>query len=95
MNLIISAEFSAPPSDIQAFRTLTLYATVFKSLDCLVEANKPEIDYYYYHWLKDKYGYDFVKQMIYIGEERGLKIRYNIISDRLTFNNLRKFVELI
>ena len=94
MNLIISAEFVAPPSEVEAFRALTLYATVFHNMDCLVEANRTEIDFYY-HWLRGKYSYDFVKSMVYLNEERGKKIKYNVVADRLTFNNLRNFVVLI
>ena len=47
MNLLIDCELTAPPSEIGAFRTLTLYATVFYQLDCLIEAKPEEIDYYY------------------------------------------------
>ena len=54
MNLLISGELTAPPSEVSAFRSLTLYATVFKHLDCLVEVPKQEIDFYH-KWLKDKY----------------------------------------
>jgi pantothenate kinase-related protein Tda10 len=94
MNLIISAEFTAPPSEVSVFRTLTMYATLFRSMDCLVEANKHEIDYYY-KWLRDKYAKDYIKQMICIGEETGIFIKYNVRYDRLTLNNLNNFISLI
>ena len=94
MNLIISAEFTAPPSEVYAFRTLTMYATFFRGMDCLVEAREEEIDFYY-KWLRGKYAKDYVKQLIKIGEERsGIKIRYRT-SDRLTFDNLDSFIRLL
>jgi hypothetical protein len=80
-----------PPSEVTAFRTLTLYATTFKRLDCLVECKLEEIDLYY-HWLKDHWSYDFVKGMVIINEEKGIKIKYSKYIERLTFNNLNQFI---
>ena len=63
-NLIISAEYSAPPSEIYAFRTLTMYASVFKGYECVVEVtNWEEVDRYY-KWLKGNYIYDYIKDMV-------------------------------
>jgi hypothetical protein len=91
MNLIISGELTPPPGEVAAFRTLTLYATTFKRLDCLVECKKEEIDLYY-HWLKSNWSYDFVEAMVKIDEENGIKIRHSKYIDRLTFNNLGQFI---
>jgi hypothetical protein len=91
MNLIISGELTVPSSEVAAFRTLTLYATIFKRLDCLVECKNEEIDLYY-HWLKNNWSYDFVEAMVRIDEEKGIKIRQSKYVDRLTFNNLDQFV---
>jgi hypothetical protein len=91
MNLIISGELTIPPGEVRAFRTLTLYATTFKHLDCLVECKKEEIDLYY-HWLKNNRSYDFVKSIVTIDEEKGIKIRYSKYIDRLTYNNLGQFI---
>ena len=93
MNLLISGELTAPPSEVSAFRNLTLYATTFKNLDCLVEVQPSEIDYYY-HWLKDKYALDFVRQLVYVGEETGFKLQYSHIK-RLTYNNLNDLIFVI
>jgi hypothetical protein len=93
MNLLISGELTAPPSEVSAFRTLTLYATTFKQLDCLVEVQRDEIDFYY-RWLKDRYALDFVKQIVYTGEEHGFKIQYSHIK-KLTFNNLNHLIFVI
>lgn len=87
MNLIISGELTAPKSEVGAFRSLTLYATVFKKLDCLVECESEDIDFYY-KWLKEKYSYDFVKQMVKRGEEKGVVIRYSKYIEAITFDNL-------
>jgi hypothetical protein len=94
MNLIISAEYSAPPSEIYAFRALTMYASVFRHYDCLVEVSKGEIDYYY-KWMREKYIYDYIKQIVDIGEEDGVYIRYSNDRDRLTLNNLNEYMVLV
>ena len=93
MNLLISGELTAPPSEVSAFRSLTLYATVFKNLDCLVEVDRQEIDFYY-KWLRDKYAYDFVKQMVYRGEEQGFRLQYGNIK-KLTYNNLNDLIFVV
>lgn len=93
MNLLISSELTAPPSEVSAFRSLTLYATTFKQLDCLVEVEKDQKDFYY-KWLKDKYALDFVKEFVYIGETTGFRLQYSRIK-KLTYNNLNDLIFLI
>lgn len=93
MNLLISGELTAPPSEVSAFRSLTLYATVFKHLDCLVEVPREEIDFYH-RWLKDKYAYDFVKEIVYIGETSGFRLQHSRIK-KLTYNNLNDLIFVV
>lgn len=93
MNLLISGELTAPPSEVSAFRTLTLYATVIKKLDCLVEVKPDEIDFYY-RWLKDKYAMDFVKEFVTIGEASGFRLQHDSIK-KLTFNNLNDLIFVV
>lgn len=90
MNLLINCELTAPPSEIGAFRSLTLYATIFYKMDCLIEANPGEVDFYY-KWLKRNYAYDFVKQFVNHKEVAGKRI----IADRLTFNNLNQCLKYL
>jgi hypothetical protein len=94
MNLIISSEFTAPISEVGAFRTLTLYASIFKHMDCFVESKQDEIDFYY-SWLKEKGAYDFVKDMVRINEIGGYKIQYSDKIDRLNFDNLSNFILIV
>lgn len=93
MNLIISCELTAPPSEVSAFRSLTMYATVFKKMDCLIEADPDEIDFYY-NWLKRNYAYDFVKQFVKKREVGGIRLNYDRIK-RLTFNNLNDMIFVV
>jgi len=93
MNLLISSELTAPPSEVSAFRTLTLYATAIKRLDCLVEVQPGEIDFYY-RWLKQKYAMDFVKQLVNVGEVDGFRLQYNSIK-KLTFHNLNDLIFVV
>jgi len=94
MNLIISGELTIPKSEIGAFRTLTLYATVFKKLDCLVECQENEIDLYY-KWLKRNWSYDFVKQMVKTNEETVIHIKYSKLVNSITFNNLNQYIAIL
>lgn len=93
MNLLISGELTAPPSEVSAFRTLTLYATVIKRLDCLVEVQPGELDFYY-HWLKQKYAMDFVRQLVTVGEVTGFRLKHDSIK-KLTFNNLNDLIFVV
>lgn len=90
MNLLISCELTAPPSEISAFRSLTLYATIFKHMDCLIESNPEDIDFYY-RWIKRNYAHDFVKQFVTYGEETGIRLKYSSIK-KITFNNLSTLI---
>lgn len=90
MNLLIASELSAPPSEIGAFRTLTLYATIFKHYDCLVVVKREEIDYYY-KWIKNAGAHDFIREFVYPNTERGIIIRHN----RITFNNLHQLIGML
>lgn len=94
MNLIISGEYSIPPSELYAFRTLTMYANIIKHYDCLIEVQKENVDYYH-KWLKSKYLYDFIEDLIYLNEENGVKIKYNIHNDRITYNNLNWYINML
>lgn len=93
MNLLISGELSAPPSEVSAFRSLTLYATIFKHMDCLVEVQKEEVDFYY-KWLRNKYALDFVRQFVILGEEKGYRLEYASIH-KITYNNLDALISVI
>jgi len=93
MNLLISGELTAPPSEVSAFRTLTLYATTIKKLDCLVEVQHGEIDFYY-KWLKEKYAMDFIQQFVTIGEVSGFRLNHTKIK-KLTYNNLNDLIFVV
>lgn len=93
MNLLISGELTAPPSEVSAFRTLTLYATVFRKLNCLVEVQPGQVDFYY-RWLKDKYAMDFVEELVIVGEANGFRLKYESIK-KLTYNNLNDLIFVV
>lgn len=93
MNLVISCELTAPPSEVSAFRSLTMYATMFKQLDCLIEAKDDEIDFYY-TWLKRNHAYDFVRQFVKPKEVMGIRLNYDRI-ERITYNNLNDLIFVV
>ena len=93
MNLVISCELTAPPSEVSAFRSLTMYATMFKNMDCLIEAKEDEIDFYY-SWLKRNYAHDFVRQFVKHREVTGVRLNYDRIQ-RITYNNLNDLIFVV
>jgi hypothetical protein len=90
VNLLIKCELTAPPSEIGAFRCLTLHATVFEHLDCLIVSD-PEVVDFYYRWIKRNYAWDFVKQFVKPNEVSGVEIHHQ----KITFNNLNTLIDYI
>lgn len=87
MNLLIQCELTAPPSEVGAFRTVSLYACIFKHYDVLIVADKHEVDYYY-KWLKYKGAFDFVKQFVLPQTESGIVLNCK----KITYNNLNNII---
>ena len=91
MILRIEATLCEPPSSITAFRDATLYATVFRQLDVLLECEKGTRSNYW-SWLKRNGAHDFVRDLIYPYEEEGtLRMgtkNANIRVDRLDARSL-------
>jgi len=92
MVLIINGDLVNPPTSPSAFRTLTLAAKVYCLYDILLEVEK-EKDMYY-KFLK-RYGcMDFIDSIIFIGEEKGIRIdtkphiQPTLVVDRIDINNL-------
>ena len=91
MILRIEAALSEPPSSISAFRDTTLYATVFRQLDVLLECEEGTRSLYW-KWLKKNGAHDFVRDLIFPYEEnftpRLARRDANIRVDNLTAKNL-------
>lgn len=75
MLLIIDAELTAPPSETVLFRDVTLYATIFKKKEVIIESS-PQMKDFYYKWLKSRGAFDFVKDIVDYNKEQGFTIRY-------------------
>lgn len=75
MLLIIDAELTAPPSVTELFRDITLYATLFKKKEVIIETS-PQMKDFYYKWLKSRGAFDFVKDIVDYEREQGFTIRY-------------------
>lgn len=75
MLLLIDGFLTEPPSDTTIFRDVSLYATVFKDMDVLVESH-PSMKDFYHDWLKSRGAFDFVKDIVDYNEESGISIRY-------------------
>ena len=95
MLVIIDSELSDPPSSRTCFRDATLYASVFRDFDVLVECAPDRLDFYWY-WLKQGGALDFVDQLVFFGEVSGTSIRKdtggNLNLQRLDEASLTKVV---
>ncbi|MBQ45649.1 MAG: hypothetical protein CMK37_08340 [Porticoccaceae bacterium] len=92
MNLIIDSSFSEPPSNISCFRDVTLFAKTFVFEDIILECI-PGTRTLYWNWLKSHGAYDFISDLIWLGEqESGYRIKTsapaNIVVDRINYHNL-------
>lgn len=102
MLLIIDGILCEPPSETTLFRDITLYASVFRDKEVLLECEKAEKDIYY-KWLKSKGAYDFVKEIVSYGREEGFTIRYmfgdirkaNMKIKRIGYHNFEKIINLL
>lgn len=75
MLLLIDGFLTEPPSETTLLRDITLYASIFKDMDVLIEAEQ-EMKDLYYKWLKDHGAFDFVQDIVGYNIESGLSIRY-------------------
>lgn len=91
MNLIISSDLSAPPSEISCFRDITLYAKCFLFEDVLLKCPKGTRSLYW-NWLKAHGAHDFISYLIRDNEiESGLLISQrngNLNIDRINSFNI-------
>ncbi len=76
MNLLISGRLSHPPSSINCFRDVTLYASVFANFDVLVACERKNRDKHW-RWLKKHGAFDFVEDIIDYNAEQGVTISPN------------------
>jgi len=97
--LLIDAELTEPPSETTLFRDITLYATIFKGRDVILEAD-PTMKDFYYKWLKSRGAFDFVQDILDYGREPGFTIRNkhypsggNIKVWRLGYHNFSRIIQ--
>lgn len=94
MKIILEAGLSEPPSSVQCFRDVTLYASCIIKFNVLVECQEHNRDIYY-QWLRSHGAYDFIDEMILEDEEDGYKIginKANLTVDRIDYNNLNLII---
>ena len=74
MNLIISAPLCEPPSEVSAFRDVTLYGKAFVFDDVLLECEEGTRSFYW-SWLKSRGAHDFISYLLKTTErEAGFKM---------------------
>lgn len=97
MKVIIEACLSEPPSSISCFRDVTLYAACFAKVNVLLECPSEQKDIYYY-WLKRHGAYDFIDEIVDLGEELGYRIgtsRANCNVSKINYDNLNFIINTI
>lgn len=94
--LIISAQLVNPPSDVLAFRTLTMLSKTRFNFSNLIEVEAESKDIYYFY-MKKKGIFDYISAMVTPEEhELGVRIEpvhnypFTIIVDRIDWNNLNR-----
>ena len=95
VKVILQGELAEPPSSINCFRDVTLYASCFLRADILLECRKGTRDLYY-KWLTDHGAFDFVDDIVRKNEEYGFRIgpeKTNFLIDRITAHNLNIIIE--
>lgn len=90
MNLLINESLVLPPSEIHCFRDVTLYSSVFKDLQILVESYQKDL---VWRLMKHYGAFDFVHDIIEPGDEDGLVLgsgrgRCNICVSTISYENL-------
>jgi len=95
MKLIIDATLSEPPSEVSAFRDITLYSSIFLNYDVLIECEKQAQDLYWY-WLKNRGAFDFIEDFVEKNQEYGITMRTkhaNIVVKSLRNEELSRVIK--
>ena len=79
MNIIIDGELCKPPSVVDCFRHASLFIKI-KKYYCLLLA-EPDKQDFYYKWLKAKYAWDHVDDIISERSEEGVYVSPNYPTD--------------
>lgn len=97
MNIIIDGELCRPPNSVDCFRHTSLYIKI-KKLYCLLLAEEDNVDFYY-KWLKNKYAWDHVDEIVCDRKEEGIYISpnypTNIYLSRLNYETVDSLMSRI
>lgn len=90
MNLLIDESLVLPPSEIHCFRDVTLYSSVFRDLQILVESYQKDL---VWRLMKHYGAFDFVEDIVEPASEDGLVLglsrgRCNICVSSINYENL-------
>lgn len=101
MLLLIDSSLVEPPSSTCLFRDITLFATVFREKQVLIESREDMKDFYW-KWLTDRGAFDFVQDIIEYNVEKGFTIRSknldmpaNLKVSRIGYHNFGKIINTI
>jgi hypothetical protein len=90
VNLLIDESLVLPPSEIHCFRDVTLYSSVFRDLQILVESYQKDL---VWRLMKHYGAFDFVEDIVEPASEDGLVLglsrgRCNICVSSINYENL-------
>jgi len=91
MNLIVRAPLSEPPTESLPFRYVLSCAKINCEMDILLECEEGTEDMYW-KFLRQRGMFDFVSDIIFPLEERGLRLDTEIRAQRATV--LAKYIRL-
>lgn len=90
MPVLIDCTLSEPPSEVACFRDVTLYCSVLLERNVILEC-KPELQDIYWNWLRERYAWDFIEEIVPPRSVGGISIREkggNITVPRISYGNL-------
>tara|TARA_Y100000592_G_scaffold67488_1_gene104853 strand:- start:3364 stop:3672 length:309 start_codon:yes stop_codon:yes gene_type:complete len=94
MLTLIDCSLTEPPSSTTCFRDITLYTSFILNSEVLLECERDYRDIYY-KWLKEKYAWDYVADIVSPGRELGITIRPkkgSITVNKIYYDNLSEII---
>lgn len=92
--MIFEAYLCEPPSSVHCFRDVTLYLSIIKNNDLLLECRNRQVDMYY-NWLKRYGAFDFIEDIIPIKAETGYRVgslNANLKIEKINEHNLSEII---
>lgn len=92
-NLVIEGILTCPPSETYAVRTLLMYSNFILKYQIFLEINWNNRDYYK-DWCSSNFFFDYIKDLVDLGEIENCKRLQSIQVEKITLDNVNSIIEL-